>query len=394
MLTVLFYPTSSYIRAFLGIYDRSPVPENLGVDAFGLHFDNPIGLAAGFDKQGQAINGCLDLGFGFVEVGTVTPNPQSGGPKPRHFRLDADEGMVHRYEHNSWGADNVAFNIHSFLYGVDNARVPLDRRGIVGVNLGPNSHTPPPFMAEDYSRGVAKVGEYAKYLVLSVPASGSPALASPAAVDEHLRQIVRAAMAARARLPANTLMHPVDEQELAARTADMKKTPSLPALRALERLGRPPVLLKVDPDADAGVRAALAKVALEEGVDGLVVANATVSRPDTLKSVEKIQGGWLSGRPMRDLSTQAVADMYMLTQGKVPIIGVGGIFDAEDAFEKVRAGATLVQLHSALPFRGPTVARDIRDGLSLKLEQHGFKNIKDAVGVDADIWSDVPPNKR
>ncbi|XP_054372166.1 dihydroorotate dehydrogenase (quinone), mitochondrial isoform X2 [Molothrus aeneus] len=292
--------------AALGLLPSTrPDSPALEVRVFGQRFRNPLGLAAGFDKQCEAVDGLYKMGFGFVEVGTVTPKPQEGNPKPRVFRLAEDEAVINRYGFNSHG--HIA--VERRLRARQETQIRLTAAGMpLGVNLGKNKSSTD--AAADYVAGVRTLGPLADYLVVNV------------------------------------------------------SSPNTPGLRDLQ--------------GKAELRDLLSKL----GVDGLIVSNTTVSRPSSLRSRQRTEPGGLSGKPLRELSTQTIRDMYALTQGRVPIIGVGGVSSGQDALEKIRAGASLVQLYTALVFHGPPVVGTVKRELEELLREQGFKNVMEAVGAD------------
>lgn len=314
----------------------------MGVQLWGLEFASPVGLAAGFDKDGEAVEGLARMGFASVEVGSVTPEPQPGNPKPRVFRLSEDQAVINRYGFNSAGHDAVHANL--LHYVASERATPC----VLGVNLGKNKTSPS--AVADYSAGVAKFAFLADYLVINVSSPNTPGLRSLQGKAE-LDALIVGVLAAR------------DE-----------------ACGAGEG---PPVLLKIAPDLTEHDKADIADVVRTRGVDGLVVANTTVSRDPTLKGEHKAEVGGLSGAPLRDLSTQVIRDMYRLTDGKVPIIGVGGVSNGGDAYDKLRAGASLVQLYSSLAYQGPPVALRVRREVEQLLRRDGFTDVSQVVGCDA-----------
>jgi dihydroorotate dehydrogenase len=324
-------------RVLLG--RQEPASPVLAQSLWGLDFPNPVGLAAGFDKNGHIAEAVRRWGFGFVEVGTVTPRPQRGNPRPRLFRLAADEAIVNRMGFNSEGVDRVVRRL---------SRTP--RRGILGLNLGANRDSADP--TADYAAGIRAAAGLADYLVVNVSSPNTPGL----------RDLQR-----RAALEA------LLSRLVAARDASRHKTP---------------LLLKIAPDLVPAERRDIALVACAAGIDGLVVANTAVARPAGLASRNAAQRGGLSGRPLFAASTALLAEMYRLTEGRLPLIGVGGVAGAGDAYAKIRAGASLVQLYTALVFCGPAlVARIVRD-LALLVAADGLASVGDAVG--AAIRSDMP----
>ncbi|NXD14874.1 PYRD dehydrogenase, partial [Nothocercus nigrocapillus] len=313
------------------------------IHVFGRRFCNPVGLAAGFDKHGEAVDGLYGMGFGFVEVGTVTPQPQEGNPKPRVFRLAEDEAIINRYGFNSHG--------HAAVQRRLRARLPAQRRlseaGMpLGINLGKNRSSAD--AAADYVAGVRALGPLADYLVVNVSSPNTPGLRD---------------LQGRAKL--RSLLSKV-----------LSERDALPCER------KPAVLVKIAPDLSAQDKQDIAGVVCELGVDGLIVSNTTVSRPRGLRSRQRTEPGGLSGAPLRELSTQTVRDMYALTQGRVPIVGVGGVSSGRDALEKIRAGASLVQMYTALVYHGPPAVRAVKQELQELLREQGFDSVAAAVGAD------------
>ena len=312
----------------------APDPPELRQRLWGLDFPNPIGIAAGFDKDAHAPDALLRLGFGFVEVGTVTPRPQPGNPKPRIFRLEADGAIINRMGFNSGGLDHVARRMQR------RARAT----GIVGINIGKNRDSAD--AAVDYAEGVQRAASLADYLVVNVSSPNTPGLRD---------------LQARGTLDA--LLNRV----LTAREASGK---------------RPPLLVKIAPDLTAAERADIASVALATGIDGIIASNTTIARPAELVSPRAKESGGLSGKPLFAPSTALLGEMYRLTGGKLPLIGVGGVASAHDAYAKIRAGASLVQLYTALVFGGPSLLNHIKTGLAALLRRNGFASVGEAVGAD------------
>ena len=314
-------------------YDvRDPVLETT---VFGLSFANPIGLAAGFDKDAEVVDPMLSHGFGFVEVGSLTPRPQPGNPKPRLFRLLEDRAVINRMGFNNKGMDGAARRLAA----------RGNKSGIVGVNLGKNK-TSEDALA-DYAAGVRTLGRHASYLVVNVSSPNTPGLRALQG-REPLAHLLTGVKAERDRLDH-----------------------------------RPPILLKVAPDLTESDKEDIAAVALDVGIDGLIATNTTLERPDSLRDTQKGETGGLSGAPLFDLSTRVVSEFYRLTDGKLPIIGVGGVSSGAEAYVKIRAGASLVQLYSALVYEGPALVNRIKADLADLLKSDGFVHIGDAVGVDA-----------
>lgn len=312
--------------------DRTPDDPILATTLWGRDFLNPVGLAAGFDKNAEVADALLDLGFGFVELGSVTPRPQPGNPRPRLFRLDEDRAVINRMGFNNDGLDAVADRL---------AR--RTRRGLVGANLGKNKDTED--AAADYEIGVARLAPLADYLVINVSSPNTPGLRALQSA-EALEALVRRAKAA------------------------------MPKGQAV------PLLLKVAPDLTPEDRADIARIALAEKLDGLIVTNTTIARPDHLRSRHKSETGGLSGQPLFAPSTAALADFHRLTEGRLPLIGVGGIASGRQAYAKIRAGASLVQLYSALVFEGPGLVGRIKRELAARLRADDFSTLAQAVGAD------------
>ncbi|HEY6335606.1 MAG TPA: quinone-dependent dihydroorotate dehydrogenase [Alphaproteobacteria bacterium] len=306
----------------------------LRTNVFGLDFVNPIGLAAGFDKNAEVPDAMLALGFGFVEIGTVTPRPQRGNPRPRLFRLSANRALINRLGFNNEGLDTVGRRLA--LRG---------RGGIVGANLGKNKDS---VDAEaDYRLGVAALAEHADYLVVNVSSPNTPGLRALQG-KEPLDALIAAVQAARANATGTN---------------------------------RPPILLKIAPDMTADDCRDIASVALARGLDGLIVGNTTISRPPGIASARRSEAGGLSGRPLYPLASRVVAEMSRLTEARIPIVGVGGIASGGDAYDMIRRGASLVQLYTALVFDGPTLLNRIKTEIAAQLRHDGFKSVAEAVGA-------------
>jgi dihydroorotate dehydrogenase len=305
-------------------------PPILAQRLWGLDFPSPIGLAAGFDKHAEAPDALLAQGFGFVEIGTVTPKSQPGNPRPRVFRLHEDRAAINRMGFNS--------------EGLDAAKARLARgvpRGIVGLNLGANKDSPD--HAADYVTGLRAVGGLAQYYVVNVSSPNTPGLRGLQAKD---------------------------------RLDDL-----------LERLGhaRPPnapLLVKIAPDLTEAELIDVIEVALTRGIDGLIIGNTTLSRPPELRSPQRGEAGGLSGAPLKALAHDVLARAYRLSGGKLPLVGVGGIASGADAYARIRAGASLVQLYTAMVFEGPGIATRIKRELADLLRRDGFSSVAAAVGAD------------
>ena len=314
---------------FGGVGRQEADPPILAQRLWGLDFPNPVGLAAGFDKDARVPDPMRRLGFGFVEIGTVTPRPQLGNPKPRLFRLEEDRAIINRMGFNSGGLDAVA------------ARLSRRKRwGIVGINLGKNRESGD----DDYVEGILRTARIADYLVVNISSPNTPGLRD---------------------LQAGEVLGPLLSRLMAARKEAGSGTP---------------LLVKIAPDLTREERCDIAQTALDSGIDGLIVSNTTIERPDLVNRYARETGG-LSGRPLFASSTALLADMYRLTDGRLPLIGVGGIASAADAYAKIRAGASLVQLYTALVFEGPDIVRRIKSGLAALRRDDGFASIAEAVGA-------------
>ncbi|XP_051565229.1 dihydroorotate dehydrogenase (quinone), mitochondrial isoform X2 [Myxocyprinus asiaticus] len=327
----------------LGLVPRNSYkdPTSLEVHVMGRKFQNPVGIAAGFDKHGEAVDGLYKLGFGFVEVGTVTPKAQEGNPKPRVFRLEADQAVINRYGFNSCGLTAV----FERLKAREHTQSQLTKGKPLGINLGKNKLSSD--AVADYVQGVQTLGPLADYLVVNVSSPNTPDLRDLQS-KEKLRHLLDKVLKAR---------------------------------DSLQEDNRPPVLVKIAPDLSTQDKRDVAEVIMEVGVDGLMVCNTTVDRPKTLKDPQKEEKGGLSGQPLKQMSTDTVREMYTLTQGKVPIIGVGGVASGQDALDKICAGASLVQLYTALVYQGPPVVNKIKRELDDLLKAQGFTCVAEAVGA-------------
>ncbi|XP_066438827.1 dihydroorotate dehydrogenase (quinone), mitochondrial [Eleutherodactylus coqui] len=322
---------------------RQYTSQHLETTVLGHKFRNPVGLAAGFDKHAEAIDGLFKMGFGFVEIGSVTPNPQDGNPKPRVFRLPQDKAIINRYGFNSHGIEVVRQRL---LQRAEKQKTLTAAGMPLGVNLGKNKTSED--AAADYTRGVRELGPLADYLVINVSSPNTPGLR-----DLQGRQ---------------QLYH------LLAKVVN--------ARNSLPHEHRPAILVKIAPDLCLRDKEDIASVVTQLGIDGLIVTNTTISRPSTLKDPSSIETGGLSGAPLQEMSTETIREMYALTSGKVPIIGVGGVGCGLDALQKIRAGACLVQLYTALTYEGPPVIGKVARELEKLLIEQGFSSVSEAVGAD------------
>ena len=308
----------------------------LRTNVMGLEFSNPVGLAAGFDKHAEVPDALLGLGFGFVEVGSVTPRPQPGNPRPRIFRLEEDRAVINRYGFNSQGLAAAAGRL----------RRRRGQPGIVGVNVGANKDSQDP--VADYVEGVGELTGLAAYFVINVSSPNTPGLRT---------------------LQARDSLDALLDRVLAARRKGGAQNST-------------PLVVKIAPDLSPEDCQDIAEVLLARGVDGLIVSNTTTARP-ALRSNSRDETGGLSGVPLLEPSTRILAEMYRLTEGKLSLIGTGGIASGHDAYRKIKAGASLVQLYTALVFQGPRLIGQIKQELADLLTADGYHNIAQAVGVDA-----------
>ncbi|PTM60837.1 dihydroorotate oxidase A [Phreatobacter oligotrophus] len=311
----------------------------LAVSAFGLSFPNPVGLAAGFDKHAEVPDPALRLGFGFVEVGGVTPKPQVGNPKPRVFRLVPDEAIINRYGLNSDGVDVVARRLAA----------RTGKPGIVGINIGPNKDSTD--RVADYGLLIEKLGPHVSYLSVNVSSPNTPGL----------RDLQQA-----------SFLDDVLARSIEARDAVAP--------------GKP-ILVKIAPDLSLEGLDDMVSVCRRRRVDGMIVSNTTIARPETLadQATARETGG-LSGRPLFRRSTEMLAETWRRVEGQFPLVGVGGIASPEDAIAKIAAGATLVQLYSALVFRGFGLVEEIKQGLVHRLMRERMASVTDLVGTANADW--------
>ncbi|MGN6411250.1 MAG: quinone-dependent dihydroorotate dehydrogenase [Nitrobacter sp.] len=339
-----FDPEDAHRMAMQGLRLLPPIRQRaddpkLAVRAFGLNFPNPIGMAAGFDKNAEVPDALLKLGFGFVEVGTVTPRPQPGNPRPRVFRLERDEGVINRMGFNNDGAHVVLRRLAARAHA----------GGIIGVNVGANKDSAN--RVADYVRLIEIFAPVASYFTVNVSSPNTPGL-------RNLQQ-------------ADAL------NELLAKVIDARE-------RVRQNAGDTPVLLKIAPDLTLAELDDVVQIARSRRIDGMIVGNTTLARPSSLRDQlrAKEQGG-LSGRPLFRLSTRMVAETYVRTEGAFPLIGVGGIDSGGAALTKMRAGATLIQLYSSLVYKGLGLVDDIKRDLMSTLLRTGRDSLSEIVGADA-----------
>ena len=333
----------SLIKPINSIVANSCKPTRaLPVELFGLTFPNPVGLAAGFDKDGVALTELAALGFGHIEAGTVTYHAQPGNPKPRLFRLPKDQALINRAGFNNQGAASLVEHVRSNRPNC-----------VLGVSIGKSKITPMESAIDDYLASFDLVYEVADYAAVNVSSPNTP----------HLRELQQA------------------KQLHGLLTALQNRNHDL---QLRNKRSRPmPLLVKLSPDLTTQELEVIVDVVQELEVDGVIATNTTIGRHSLQSSMQDINAcgeGGLSGKPLASRSTEMIADLFRLTRGKLPIIGVGGIFTAADAWEKIAAGASLVQLYTGFIYQGPCVAKTINDGLAMLIDQAGFENLEAAVG--------------
>ncbi|KAJ8723342.1 hypothetical protein PYW08_003254 [Mythimna loreyi] len=314
-------------------------PQVLKTKFLDYELKNPIGIAAGFDKHGDAVIGLRKLGFSIVEIGSVTPEAQPGNPKPRVFRLPEDKAVINRYGFNSEGHDEVYKKI-------DTIEKSLLDKGLLGINLGKNKLSNNPI--EDYVLGIKKFTDVADYFVINISSPNTPGLRA-LQKKEELYELLKEVNKARSSMKTNH---------------------------------NPPLLLKLAPDLSNEEMNEIVSVILkkESKVDGLIISNTTVDRSNLQNTKFPNEAGGLSGKPLAVKSTEMIKQMYKMTKGKVPIVGVGGVFTGQDAYDKILAGASAVQIYTALIYHGPPVVSKIKNELAELLERDGYSNVNEAVG--------------
>ena len=303
-------------------------------NVFGLNFSNPVGIAAGFDKNAEVAQNLINLGFGFSEVGTVTPYPQPGNPKPRIFRLKDDEAIINRLGFNSAGFDQVK------------SRLGKINDTIIGVNIGANKDSKD--FSEDYIKGIKFFSTLASYITINISSPNTPGLRN-LEILENLDVLL-------------DKINNLDKEDLFIKT---------------------PILLKISPDLNSDNLKYLCERVLSSKIDGLIVSNTTIARDSIADNID--QSGGLSGRPLFKSSTQQLRRVFKYTNGRIPLIGVGGIDSAEKAYEKIKNGASLVQLYTGLVYNGPNLIKDINKNLSTLIKDDGYNNISEAVGAEVNF---------
>ena len=325
----------SVTRQVLKSFNPKPA-EELAINYWGKTFRSPLGLAAGFDKDGKAFNGFFALGFGFVEVGTVTPLAQSGNPKPRLFRLPKDEAVINRMGFNNHGTKHLTQNIQK--------HPPL---GILGINIGKNKETPLESAVDDYVKAFCAVERFADYITINV---SSPNTANLRQLQEHsmLETLIDSVLTAKAKQKSNT-----------------------------------PILLKIAPDLSDNQLSDIASLLQSKQIDGIIATNTTCSRDQLKEQFIAHETGGLSGKPLKKRSHEIVKTLYQILPKTLPIIGVGGISSAQDACDYILSGASLIQIYTSMIYQGPSVIGQIHQGLTEYLKQNGIHHVQEMIGANA-----------
>jgi len=323
------------IRFFTNFKNKTnPDDLILNIKVCNLKFTNPIGLAAGFDKNGEAYDGLMRLGFGFVEIGTVTINPQFGNKKPRIFRLLEDKAIINRLGFNNIGAEKVLQNIEKY----DSANGP----GLLGVNLGKNLDSKE--LIEDYLKLLKIFNRKASYITLNVSSPNTPGLRELEQKD-NLDKLVKKISLFKRKNSVNI-----------------------------------PVFLKIDPDISKNQLGDISDIVLSSRIDGVIISNTSIQRSNELISKHASEKGGISGLPIKETSNKLLKDFYILTNGKIPLIGVGGISNGKDAYQRILNGASLIQLYTSLIYKGPSIVNKIKEELVYLLKRDNYKSLDQAVG--------------
>ncbi len=303
----------------------------------GLDFVNPIGLAAGFDKNAEVMHSMFSFGFGFIEVGTITPQSQSGNPKPRVFRLREDKAIINSLGFNNKGIKKVKKNLSKYQKSNLNNK-------IVGVNIGKNKNSSE--ATDDYLMGLEELGDLASYITINISSPNTEGLR-----DLQLRGKI---------------------EKLIKKIIDKRDE--------IKNINTKPILVKISPDLNEDQLRDIALISLANNIDGLILTNSTIKRYDNLISINKEKKGGLSGKPLYDNSNSVLKKMYELTNGQIPLIGVGGISSGRDCYEKIKSGASLVQLYTALVYSGPNLINNIKGDLIDLIKTDGYKNVSEVIG--------------
>ncbi|OBZ15113.1 dihydroorotate dehydrogenase (quinone) [Bacillus sp. FJAT-27264] len=326
---------SAALRLMYGV----PETADMAVDLFGVHFPTPVGLAAGLDKNAAAVPGFSSIGFGFMEVGTVTPKGQPGNESPRLFRLPSDEALINRMGFNNEGAEAMVQRLKALKH----RRIP------VAVNIGRNKATSNEAAHEDYRQCIRTLYPYGDFFVVNISSPNTPDLRSL----QHGSEL------------SFLLAQVKEEMEIQRKATGLNKS----------------LLVKIAPDVSDTELEYMVHTLTEAGMDGIIATNTTITR-EGLSHEKAGEAGGLSGKPLRDRSTEIIRKIYSQTGGKMPIIGSGGIFTSQDAYDKIRAGASLVEIYTALIYEGPEVNRKLHAGLRQLLHRDGFRTLSEAVGAD------------
>jgi len=328
------------LRKHLFPVAKVPADAVLHTNVAGLAFAHPIGLAAGFDKQAEVIQETLDLGFSFTEIGGIVPMPQAGNPKPRLFRIPESRAIINRMNFNSDGFDVCLRRIQAWHDSTTRGH----KRGVVGVNVAQGEHFKG--AAEAYILGLQKFAPSMSFVTLNVSCPNAPD-ARNLEGKEQLRELLQRVKQAHDALTTKPLL-----------------------------------FVKISPDQSSQQAKDIAEVVLASGIDGMIIGNTTATRPAEVTSPVARERGGLSGKPLFDMSTELLGAMYQLTKGKIPLIGCGGVFTGADAYAKIRAGASLIQIYTSLVYEGPHVIARIASELAALLKRDGFASVSDAVGAD------------
>ncbi len=334
--------------------ERFATRESFGVlERFGLTFKNPLGIAAGFDKNGKVVNQLASLGFGFTEVGTVTFEPQKGNPKPRLFRLPKDKALINRLGFNNEGTKMVVERLKK-----------IERTCVLGVNIGKNKDVPNEEAIENYLKSFDLAFDVADYIAVNVSSPNT----------QNLRELQKASeLENLLSALQNRNIELSDKYVRASRSHDSRRDGG----------GTMPLLVKIAPDLSDKEIEEITDICLNLKISGIIATNTTISRENLLTNksrIEEIGSGGLSGKPVEQRANEVISKIYKYSGGRLPIIGVGGVFSAEDAFEKIASGACLVQAYTGFIYQGFSFAKDINSGLAKILREIGFKNFNEAIG--------------
>jgi dihydroorotate dehydrogenase len=313
--------------------------ENLNNSLWNLNFLNPVGMSAGFDKNAEIIMPLFNFGFGFVEAGTTTPIAQTGNEQPRIFRLIEDQALINRLGFNNLGADYFYNNL---------SKINKNSSQIIGVNIGKNKDTID--ASADYILLLEKFYDHADYITINISSPNT----------KNLRDLQDESL-------LNDFLQKISQCKNNLQKISHKNTP---------------ILLKIAPDLELEQQKNIAKIVMDNAIDGIIISNTTIERNFDLKNSKSVESGGLSGKPLFEKSNEVLRNFYRLTDGKIPLIGVGGISSAQDAYTKIKNGASLVQIYSAFIYQGFALVEDIKKQLSANLKKDGFKNISEAIGCN------------